>query len=424
MKTMNNTDSQASRAGEVRLNLTGLAFFSAALVLAGGLLAAGLMTWKIQKQDTGSGSRQVADSPGLATAQDEPPWGDLMTVEIEVERPEEYVASEINTNRPPAWVFDQMPPEKARAMMIECGLDSSQVESALSPSCCSITSTGTVVTPGETLLMSLNPKTRAKLYNKLGRSGVNHYMQNPFTYPANRLGEWFKQAKVNSASVARVRKLLYRRGSLECFSDFEFVMRGLPNDEQRLDLVKALSRQPTLLARVHISPKTDVNRVLGYWGRGLQVKDARPLLESLKRQPQGGSISLAFLLPHFVRERLYTYPLPPSASDPVMDCHWSSLNFFNDSPDNRLSNAGYAAEYLKTNYYRVAKPTSYGDIVLVLNDQGNAVHSAVYLADNIVFTKNGNNHMQPWTLMRLKDLLSTYDGEDPARVAVFRRNTY
>jgi hypothetical protein len=61
---------------------------------------------------------------------------------------------------------------------------------------------------------------------------------------------------------------------------------------------------------------------------------------------------------------------------------------------------------------------------LVLNKDGNAIHSVVYLADDIVFTKNGNNYAQPWMLMRLKDVLSDYSGANPARTIVYRsKNT-
>ena len=44
----------------------------------------------------------------------------------------------------------------------------------------------------------------------------------------------------------------------------------------------------------------------------------------------------------------------------------------------------------KKHYYKVAKPVAYGDIIMLVNDQDIAgIHVAVYLADDIVFTKNG-----------------------------------
>jgi hypothetical protein len=146
----------------------------------------------------------------------------------------------------------------------------------------------------------------------------------------------------------------------------------------------------------------------------------RPLLESLKRQPTGGAASILYFLPPFARQRLYSYPLPSQLGDPTMDCHWSTMNFFNEIPDNRFSDPAYTVAYLKTNYYQIAKPIAYGDRIFLLDKNGNAIHSAVYLADDVVFTKNGNNFAQPWMLMRLKNLIAEYTTDTPPGMAVYR----
>ena len=43
------------------------------------------------------------------------------------------------------------------------------------------------------------------------------------------------------------------------------------------------------------------------------------------------------------------------------------------------------------------------------------MHVAVYVADDIVFTKNGFHYTQPWILMHLKDMLETYAAAPSAR---------
>jgi hypothetical protein len=96
------------------------------------------------------------------------------------------------------------------------------------------------------------------------------------------------------------------------------------------------------------------------------------------------------------------------------------MNFFNEIPDNRFSDPKYTVSYLLSNYYRIAKPTAYGDRIFLLDKNGNAIHSAVYLADDIVFTKNGNNYTQPWMLMHLKDLLAEYATDEAPAIAVYR----
>jgi hypothetical protein len=51
-------------------------------------------------------------------------------------------------------------------------------------------------------------------------------------------------------------------------------------------------------------------------------------------------------------------------------------------------------------------------------------HSAVDVADDVVFTKNGNNASQPWMLMHIPDLLATYPASPALRVVYLRDRSY
>jgi hypothetical protein len=407
----------------IRFNLVGLILFSVALLVVGGLLSSGVLN-----RGTGAGKEGLnttgQGSAGAGLKPDNiPPWGELIVREIEVERPEEYLASEATTNPVPAWVFEHLKPDQVRPLLVSCGLSSDQAARALAAERVSVSPAGTVIHPDDELVYSLTREVRAKLYHELSRWPANHYMCFPFCFRQQTVEGLFENSNLDDTVVTRIKKLLYERGNAECFSDFEVVMRSLPSDRERIWLTKALSRQRALLVRLRIRPDADIDKLLGYWDRGVQVKDARPLLEAVRRLPEGGTISLMYLLPTFARERLYTFPMPPKAGEPPIDCHWTTMNFFNERPDNRFADPQYTVQYLKTNYYRVAKATLYGDVVFVLNKEGNAIHSAVYLADDIVFTKNGNNYEQPWMLVRIKDLLATYSSE-PVQVAVYRNNKW
>ena len=108
-----------------------------------------------------------------------------------------------------------------------------------------------------------------------------------------------------------------------------------------------------------------------------------------------------------------------------MDCHWSTMNFFNEVPDDHYNDSAYMVKCLLTNYYQIAAPTQYGDVILFLNDEGNnAVHSAVYLAGDLVFTKNGNNMAQPWMVMHLPELTEKYESDGPAKIVVYRNRKW
>jgi hypothetical protein len=143
-------------------------------------------------------------------------------------------------------------------------------------------------------------------------------------------------------------------------------------------------------------------------------------MEAIKALPEGGDLRLLYFLPKFARDRLYTYPLKPKVGEHAFDCHWTTFNFCNDTPDDRFTNADYVAQILQDKYYQIDAPTVYGDLLLVMDDGDRLWHSAVYLADDLVFTKNGDNYRAPWMLMHIDDLLTTYSWIQKPRVVYLR----
>jgi len=75
------------------------------------------------------------------------------------------------------------------------------------------------------------------------------------------------------------------------------------------------------------------------------------------------------------------------------------------------------AEYVET-----LEPPRFGDAVLLLENRRPA-HACVYIADDVVFTKNGVNYHQPWVLMKLNDLLPRYASDRPMSIVVLRRRS-
>ena len=415
----------------IQLNLIGLVVFSVALVAAAALVTYGLL-----KRPASTGIGGVASQADFEThfdntldvskAQDNPAWGQLIAHDFDLEQPDEYVAYETSTNRAETWTFEGMTPDEVRARMQSSGLTAEQIADAMQPSRVAFENSSTVVTPDDDLVFSLSPEARAKLYTVLAHSSANEFMHFPFCFGANFFDSWFGDGKLDGESFSLLKKLAYVRGETVCFSDLASLLHRVPDEKNRLRLVKALSCQSALTLGIRIWPDTDVDKLTGYWTwpGGARLLNIRPLLESMKRLPNGGYASILYFLPPFARERLYTYPLPSQLGDPAMDCHWSTMNFFNQAPDNRFSDPKYTSAYIAANYYPIARPTAYGDIILLLDGRGNAIHSGVFLADDIIFTKNGNNFAQPWMLMRLKDLVAEYTTDVPPRVAVYRNKNW
>jgi hypothetical protein len=418
-----NKKSQQSESGVVlHVNLLGAVVFSVALVLA-----AAMVTYGVTR--SGHGQRVSATEVDLgnppAPAQVSP-WGELSLRDIKIKPPEEYLAFELQHITPPAWNFNGTSVDRVKQVMLASGLTAEQVNSTLVSSKVTISANTVTVKPDNALVASLSPQTRAKLYHELGRNAGNEHMKFPFCYSPGEFEETFAAEKISPSTTALVKKLMYSRGDLQCFSDYELVLLQIPDKDEQMRLLSVLSGQSAVMAGVRIRPETDLDKLLGYWAwpGGMRAKDVEPLLESLKSVPDG-RIGLVYLLPQFARQRLYTFPMPSRAGDPAMDCHWSTMNFFNETPDDRFTDPAYTVKYLEANYYQIAKPTKYGDIVLFLEgESNNAIHSAVYLCDDIVFTKNGNNMTQPWMLMHLKDLATKYESDGPGRMLVYRNRKW
>ncbi len=415
-----------SGATVIQVNLLGVVIFSVALVIASGLLTFGLVEWRGKNPGVPAKSNASSTNNGGSVAQwqgEPPPWGDLVTRNIELEKPDEYVAYEANTNHVPTWTFPAMQPPQVRELMLTSGFTSAQADRALSPQDATITSSNTtIVHPDDDLLFGIPPTVRTKFYQQLASFAENHYVKNPFVFTKPSFEKIAADCKLNPEVTALVSKLIYPRGDAQCFSDPEAVLRRIPSEHDRIELVKDMSRQSAVFVGVHVRPDSDIDKLVGYWGAapGVRIKDIRPLLDSLKKIPEGGNIGLIYLLPQFARQRLYTFPMPAQVGDPMMDCHWSTMNFFNETPDNRFNDPTYLSQYVKNNYYEIAKATAYGDIFFLQDQNGTVLHSAVYLCDDIVFTKNGRSTVQPWILMHLKDLMGIYASTPGLAAKVYR----
>ena len=90
------------------------------------------------------------------------------------------------------------------------------------------------------------------------------------------------------------------------------------------------------------------------------------------------------------------------------------MNFFSNPPDNRVNDMTYLRELLKSDYQPINQPTQLGDVVFLATAKDAVIHAAAYVADDIVFTKNGESYTQPWILMHMQDMVDTYVVKHPS----------
>jgi len=175
-------------------------------------------------------------------------------------------------------------------------------------------------------------------------------------------------------------------------------------------MAQAFVGRPVLFASIQVTPQTDLEALLRYWDAGGHGKDIRPLVEAAARVPQGMSISLAYFLPPQIRARINTFPLTTPGEE--LNCHWTTFNFFRETPE-PPARVRFWRDKLKNEYHPITDAPRYGDVLLLLKPDNTLIHSCVYLADDIVYTKNGGSPFAPWQLMTLADLLEFYSWDLP-----------
>jgi len=364
--------------------------------------------------DEPDGMRQVPSSKG--------PWGDLRIVNIVIEPPEESLVGQLDFQKP-TWFFKGYTTNEFDGLLRSAGLSPEQQAELKKAAVWSLSKVGCTVSPQDEFTMDLSSESRAALYSALSIFPENLYQNEPFRFKADMADNWFAKSDVPEATIALVRRLTYTRGSAILFSDPHLVLPRLGSDLERVKLLKALSRQSTLIVKLHVTPDTDIMSLVNYWATQNDLeKDIKPLIESVSRIPGGFNIDITHFLTRFARKRIYTYPR--ADGDPgemVYDCHWNSMNFWNDPPDNRFADKAYVIHTLETDYESVLDGYRFGDIILFMKSDTEAIHSAVYIADNIVFTKNGPSQHSPWILMQMDMLTSHYETNVDLKIRGYRK---
>ena len=353
------------------------------------------------------------------------PWGTLGILRIEIELPDEFIATRPPPVEESRWDFPGLTARQVEALFAGNDLSSAQRKTLLDPTRWEIRTNGVSVKPGAQTILGLSPAARQRLYSILATNGANLPQQWAFKLPTDSEDDWFEGCGLSPKTVQLLQRLIYRRGDAVCFSDLNEALGEIPDEGEKGRLIKMLSRHSTLLVQLDVREGEDIEPLVRYWSKDGDGKNIRSLLASLARTPGGGSVDITHLLPRFARARLYTFPYPTDDSRKKhRDCAWTAMNFFNREMDDRYYDFGYTQQVIDRDYYPIQDDPQFGDIVWFSDDGGAPLHVAVYIADDILFTKNGADFNEPWILTEMKDLQADYAGVQQPRVKIFRRKDF
>jgi hypothetical protein len=279
------------------------------------------------------------------------------------------------------------------------------------------------VVPSNEALLGLSPEARVAIYSVLTHWEEDPYHHDPVPIIARNVREWLAHAELPAEIVATIEKMSYHRGKTLVFADTPLVLRMVQTEDERLKIRRALTRTPTLMVKLCVKPESDIASIAEYWGGSSIAHDIEPFLEAVAEQGST-KVDLIHLLPPTARRLIYTFPGPEyGRTGYYPDCHWTSLNFRNADPLERLADPTLATEYVLQNYTKTQGPYRYGDLIFLMDGaSGNAIHSCVYLADDLVFTKNGRGPTQPWVVMKLDDVVTYYGMYYTPQITCYRHN--
>lgn len=347
-----------------------------------------------------------------------PPWGRLEATPLRLPKPPVYLPDPTVPVAPTVWHFPSWNRIRALAFLKECQLTRDQLSSLEGPSCWFEGSDGTSLTPPIDVVLSLGRPVRERLYAHLARSEENVYHRHPFRIRLSEGDDWFKGLGLPERQAELARNLTYRQGQALCFADVAAAQRALSRTEFA-HLLGALYSSDTLMLRLRIQPGDEIDTLVDYWSQGGRRPSVKPLLASLARQ-QGGEIDVVELLPPLPRTWLYTYPSASDSPQPESDCFSTSLNFFRDVPEKGFLQPSLRNEEFRQHYELVPKAERLGDVIVFADASRITRHACVFVAEDIVFTKNGARNSHPWVFMRLDLVRELYDMDGTNGVYVFR----
>ena len=350
------------------------------------------------------------------------PWGTLDALRIPLVNAGGTLPDGDERLRDPEWFFEDFSlAEVRRIILSDRNLSLHDRIALLDTKRWTVRSNGCVVTPPLSVVWSLDFARRSRIYALLARSSENYSQCHPFRFSTNEFPDNLASAGLPSSAILRLSRLAYGDTNGICFTDLSIARRLLnPKDFNRL--AETLFELPTYRLRLRIDDQTDLPAVVNYWGRGGRTNLIRPLLTSMSRVPNGVSLNISYLLPPFASMRLYTYPeWWEDRSVDKQDCFFTALNFFNARPDTNFFSKAHTDEALGTQYTAVNGNPMFGDLILLLDGTDHAIHAAIYIAGDFVYTKNGVNASEPWVLMKVSDMLLTYYGTSQQSRMIFLR---
>lgn len=351
------------------------------------------------------------------------PWGDLDFFYTYLEAPDSLIDLLPVPSQQTVWRFPGISLELVRGAFEEMGLSAELRKELEEHSIWHISDEGIRVHPSPKFVDSLPMQNRIALYRVLRRFSENPYHRNPIIIESGNVTEWFEGVGLSEHAVTAIEHLAYPLGNSLAFSDLPYLLSLMQSETEERAMLKAMTRTRTLILRLRIGENANFEALQDYWTAGFKYKDVLPIMESIQRVEGVERIDIAHLVPPLPRKLLYTFPsLSQGLTGRYPDSFWTALNFFEFWPKDEFLEKSAVERELRDHFEPIQPPFRYGDLLLLVEEQSRrAMHASVFIADDIVYTKNGSDLLRPWILMRLPDLMTRMATDERPMIEGWRR---
>ena len=353
------------------------------------------------------------------------PWGEIEAQTIKLSASTKLLDQAIPANEETTWVFAEPTLDAVANRLRQVGLGEFTILTLLETGDPRYDGNVWRLRPTAEAIRALTSDARAALYATMRPLTVQaSYLRNPIPIEHHDPVDWFSGVGLEPTTIELATSLCHRQGRSTVLSDVAFVLSQIESPEEKTAFRRAAEQTMTAVLRLRLTPDSDIDALATYWSNSATESTVHAMLETL--QPRNGErwLDVSQLLPPMPRSRLYSFLPLTEAHLSLPDCRWTALNFFADLPSERLADENTAYPFIEAHYDPALPPYKFGDVIVIHKGAelgGQMVHTCVYIADDIVFTKNGKAAINPWIFQRDRHLSSIYARDQLVQMKGFRR---
>lgn len=353
------------------------------------------------------------------------PWGCLVVEERLLEMPASHVQRTLSRFNPDTTVLWEFPNtlEEVRNIFRMAGLEERKILQLTSKPSLEFEDRPVRIRPPETILLSLTPEQRQKLYPSIGFEHPGNFFKHPLDLMPGGIDRMNRSAsKIPAHLIEQMRLLEYRAddGRL-AFSDIVYTLLKAATKEEREALIHFISREPIQDAWLDLKKSAQQRpQVLAYWGANGKNQRAADFLRAAFDNPEIDRVDVCMLLPLNPGRMVNTFPSPEDGlGTSYPDCVATAMSFFEEDIPSRFIDIWEPG--MLSGYEPAVPAPKLGDVYFVIDGNGYCVHAFNVIAGPLVFTKNGISRDRAWTLQMFDDVLKSYPVTPPTSLECYRR---